>query len=400
MPQYQYRARDSGGKLIVGKLRAGNEDRAAALLKENGLTLISLEAEEKTSVFQKNIFGGVNMRDLILFFRQTASMINAGVPILDIIKAISKQSNKRLFQSVLNEVAYDIESGDSLSLAMGKHEKVFTPFMLGMIRTGEVSGRLSESLESLSTYLEQDYTFVRKVRAAFTYPAFVLVIVVVITIILFAFVVPQLVGLFSDAGVTLPLPTRILIAISNFLQQFWAVLLALIAVGGLLLRSYIKTPEGRFSVSTFVLRVPILSSLLSKLYLSRLTSVLHTLFSGDVPALEALVLAKEAVGNRIYQRVLDETVAAVKDGASISTVWRNEVYIPPMLISMVEVGERSGTVDKAFAEASRFFRRDVEATLETITVLLEPLLVIFLGVGVAIVVAAVLLPIYNLVLVI
>jgi type IV pilus assembly protein PilC len=143
-----------------------------------------------------------------------------------------------------------------------------------------------------------------------------------------------------------------------------------------------------------------MSTLLIKLYLARLTSVLHTLFSSDVPALESLMLAKEAVGNRVYQRVLDDTVAAVKDGASVSSVWRNEPYVPPMLTSMVEVGERSGTVDKSFAEASRFFRRDVESALETITVLLEPILVIVLGIGVAIVVAAVLLPIYNLVLVI
>ena len=400
MPQYQYRARNAEGKLIVGKLRAGSQERATALLGENGLTVISLEQEDKTPLLQRNVLEKVGLRDLILFFQQAASMINAGVPILDIVKSVGQQSRKRVFQKTLLEVAYDIEAGDSLSIAMSKHEKIFTPFMLGMVRTGEASGRLSESLESLASYLEQDYTFMRKVRAAFTYPIFVLVVVFVITVILFVFVVPQLVAMFSDAGVDLPLPTRILIAISLFLQKYWVVLIAITLAGLALFRSYIRTPEGRYAVSTFVLRIPIVSTLLSKLYLSRLTSVLHTLFSSDVPALEALVLAKQAVGNRIYQRVLDDTVAAVKDGASLSSVWRQEVYIPRMLVSMVEVGERSGTVDRSFAEASRFFRRDVESTLETITVLLEPLLVIGLGIGVGIVVAAVLLPIYNLVLVI
>lgn len=399
MPRYEYRARDKAGKLVAGRLRAGSEDRASKLLQSHGLTAVSLQVAPDVPVWQQSIGSGVGLRDLILFFRQLASMINAGVPILEGVKSISRQVSKQSLQNILTEVTYDIEAGESLSGAMSKHERAFSPFMLGIIRTGEVSGRLSQSLESLAAYLDRDYTFLRKVRAAFAYPVFVLAVVIILTIVLFIFVLPQLVTLFEGAGVVLPLPTRILIAVTTFVQRFWPLLLMLLVAGGLLLRSYARTPEGRYSLSTLMLRIPLVSRLLTKLYLARLTTVLHTLFSSDVPALESLMLAKEAVGNRVYRRILDETVAAVKDGASVSSIWRHEAFIPPMLTSMVEVGERSGTVDKSFAEASRFFQRDVETALETITTLLEPILVIILGIGVAIVVSAVILPIYNLVLV-
>jgi type IV pilus assembly protein PilC len=401
MPKYEYRARDPQGKIVAGSLRAANEDRAKNLLASHKLVVVSLHPVESQSVWQRNVFGqGASMPDLILFFRQTASMIKAGVAILDAVKVISRQVHKQSFRRVLQEVAYDIEAGSSLSSAMSKHDKVFSLFVLGMVHTGEVSGRLSESLESLASHLDQDYAFLRKVKAAFTYPLFIIGVVILLTFILFAFVLPQLIVLFDDAGVDLPLPTRILIAITTFLQRYWIMLVVLLATVGVVFRSYVQTPEGRYSFSTFMLRIPGISTLLSKLYLARLTSVLHTLFSSDVPALDSLKLAKEAVGNKVYQRVLDDTVAAVKDGASISSLWKQEMDIPPMLTTMVEVGERSGTVEKSFAEASRFFKRDVESALDTITVLLEPILVIVLGIGVAIIVAAVLLPIYNLVLVI
>lgn len=400
MGRYEYRARDKQGKITIGRLRASSRDQAVAMLQSHGLTVSSLQTVAQVPFWQQNIAGrGASLRDLILFFRQTASMINAGVPILDAVRAIGNQLNKRAFRTVLADISYDIEAGDSLSSAMSKHEHVFNLFMLGLVRTGEVSGRLSESLESLADYLEQDYTFIRKVRAAFAYPIFVLAVVIILIIILFTFILPQLVTLFHEAGVTLPLPTRVLIGVTTFLQHFWPLLTVLLVAGVLLARSYSRTPDGRYWLSTLMLRIPLLSTLLSKLYLARLTSVLHTLFSSDVPALESLMLAKEAVGNRVYQRILDDTVDAVKDGASVSSVWRHEAYVPSMLTSMVEVGERSGTVDKSFAEASRFFRKDVETALETINVLLEPILVIILGIGVGFVVAAVLLPIYNLVLV-
>ncbi|MEX0650372.1 MAG: type II secretion system F family protein [Candidatus Andersenbacteria bacterium] len=401
MPRYTYQARDENGKLTRGSLRAANEERAGSLLRAHKLSPIAIVAAEDAPFWQRE-FGifSISTKDLILFTRQMASMIRAGVPIIETIRAIEDQVQKRAFKKILEEMAYDIEAGDSLSNAMSKHSKAFNPFILGIVRTGEASGRLSESLNSISDYLEQDYAFVRKVRAALAYPVFVLVVVVILTIVMFTFVLPQLVGLFADSGVQLPWPTRVLIGVTTFVQSYWILLLVVAAAAFVLARSYFRTPEGRYTLSTWALRAPVLSTLFQKMYLARLTSILHTLFSSDVPALDSLALAREAVGNKVYQRILSDTIKSIKDGSSISYVWRHEPYIPSMLTAMVAVGERSGEIQTAFSEASRFFKRDVDTILESITVLLEPLLIVILGIGVGIVVGAVLLPIYNLVLVI
>lgn len=401
MPQFSYEARDKDGKLTRGTLRAANEDRASSLLRSHGLTPTSIElSEDSTPIWQREFGGGASTKDLILFTRQMASMIRAGVPVIETLKSLQEQVRKFAFKEVIQAMMYDVESGDSLSNAMGKHPKTFSPFILGVVRTGEVSGRLSESLDLASDYIEQDYTFMRRVRIALTYPVFVLAIVVLLVIIMFTFVLPQLVTLFENTGVLLPWPTRVLIAITDFAQSYWIVLVIGAIIAGVVIRSYIKTAEGRYAISTWVLRVPLVSILFQKLYLARLTSILYTLFSSNVPALEALALAKDAVGNKVFQRILDDTINAVKDGASISYVWRNEPYIPNMLTAMVSVGEHSGEVAKAFQESNRFFKRDVEEALDSIVVLLEPLLIIVLAIGVGIVAGAVLLPIYNLVLVI
>lgn len=401
MATFAYRARQANGTLTRGTLRAANEDRASSLLRSNGLTPVSLERIEEQSVFNRSIgFGRVSTKDLIVFFREAASMILSGVPVLETLKALQVQSKKERFTKIIREIIYDIEAGESLSIALSKHANTFNQFVLGIIRTGEASGKLGDSLNAIGNQLEEEYRFQRKIRAALIYPIFVLVLVVVLVIIMFTFVLPQLVGLFADAGVQLPLPTRILIAITNFLTRYWIVVLVCAASLGLLFRSWIRTAEGRYTFSTMALSIPVLREITQKVYLARMTSALATLFASDVPVIEALSLARESIGNRVYQRILDDTVQAIKDGASISYVWGQEPHIPAMLTTMVNVGEKSGEVSHAFTQANKFFARDVEDILETITILLEPILIVILGIGVGIIVGSVLLPIYNLVLVI
>ncbi len=401
MATFAYRARQTNGALTRGTLRAANEERASSLLRAHGLAPVSLERIEEQSILHRSLsFGSVGTKELIVFFREAASMILAGVPVLETLKALQLQSKKERFTKIIREIIYDIEAGESLSIALSKHANTFNQFILGIIRTGEASGKLGESLNAIAMQLEEEYGFQRKVRAALIYPAFVLVLVVVLVLIMFTFVLPQLVGLFQDAGVQLPLPTRILIAITNFLTTYWAILIMCVITIGLLFRSWIKTAEGRYTFSSMALSIPVLREIIQKVYLARMTSALATLFASDVPVIEALSLAREAIGNRVYQRILDDTVQAIKDGASISYVWAQEPHIPAMLTTMVNVGEKSGEVAKAFQQANKFFARDVADILETITILLEPILIIILGIGVGIIVGSVLLPIYNLVLVI
>ncbi|MEO6077682.1 MAG: type II secretion system F family protein, partial [Candidatus Andersenbacteria bacterium] len=305
MATFNYKARQANGTLTRGTLRAANEERAGSLLRSHELTPVSIEEVKEGSVLHRSIGSfGVSMKDLILFFREGSSMINAGVPILETLQALQKQMKKQAFQSVIQEIIYDIESGESLSIAMSKHPAVFNQFVLGIIRTGEASGKLGQSLIAIADQLEEEYGFTRSVRAALIYPIFVLVIVVLLVIIMFTFVLPQLVTLFDDAHVQLPLVTRILIAITHFLTTSWPVLLTVIVALGFLFRSWIRTTEGRYTFSTWMLQVPVLKEIIQKVYLARMTSILSTLFASDVPIIEALGLARESIGNRVYQRIL------------------------------------------------------------------------------------------------
>lgn len=400
MSEFSYRAKTREGKQVRGKVQASDEQRATALLQSKGYEILALTAASGGSWLNKTVFGGgVGSRDLVLFSRQMASMIRAGVPVLEAVQTFRKQISKAGFRVLLDDIAYDIEGGESLSNSLARHPGVFSLFYLGVIRTGEASGRLSEALETIADYVEQNYQFNRKVRSALTYPIFVLTAVVIVVVIMFSFVVPQLVILFDEAAVELPLPTKILLAVNNFGHDYWYVV-ALVALAlGILGRQYLRTPEGQYTISSWALKLPLFSQLFKKVYLSRLTSILSTLFASDVPVIEALRIARSSTVNRVYQQILDDTAGAVKNGATVSSVWEHEPFIPPILTTMVGVGERSGEIEAAFKEAHDFFQRDVEEMLDSVTVFLEPVLVIILAIGVGIIAAAVLLPIYNLVLV-
>lgn len=400
MSTFTYQARTAAGKIVKGSLQAASQERARALLRANNLIPVEISSPEKKSVLGLSIGGSsINTKEKIMFSRQLASMITSGVPIFESITALTKQAESPALQKLLRELAYDIEGGRSLSQALSRHQDTFSQFYLGVIKTGEASGHLSDSLVILADYLEQNYAFMRKVRSALMYPSFVIGVVLIVITLMLLYVVPPLVELFQEAQVPLPLPTRILIGLTNFLNSFWYLIGALAIVLGFILRYYYKTPEGRYAFSSLVLHVPLLNTLFVKIYLTQLTSILDTLFRSDVAVLESLRIAKFSMSNEVYQRILEETSAAVKDGASLSEVWENEAYIPPMLTAMVAVGERSGEVHKAFSEAHRFFKRDVDEILDQLAVFLEPLLVIILAVGVGIIAAAIILPIYNLVLV-
>ncbi len=400
MPTFIYSARNAKGKIVKGTLESATLERAKNLLRNNKLTPVKISSSRWRSLLNMNIMRrSASAKELVLFSRQLSSMIAAGVPILESLRALITETSNASFRTTLESVAYDIEGGASLSQALSKHPEAFNLFFQGIVRTGEASGRLAESLGIMADYLESNYVFSRKVRSALVYPIFVIVSVIIVVILMFVFVVPQLIVLFEEASVQLPWPTRLLISTVDFVQSFWIAMIGLAVAIFFLGRSYLRTPDGQYALSAFALYLPGLKNIVSKIYLARMTSVLHTLFSSDVPVIESLSIAKDSLGNRVYQNVLSKTTQAIKDGANISAVWEQEPLIPNMLTTMVAVGERSGNIDKTFGEAYRFFRRDVDEILATLTTFIEPLLVIILAIGVAIIVAAILLPIYNLVLV-
>ena len=400
MPSFSYTGRNEAGGTVKGTLRASNEARARALLAANNVTPLTVTSAAQRSLLQRDVLGGgVGAKDLVLLSRQLGAMISAGVPILQALQALARQVEKDAFERLLNELAGDIEGGVALSVSLAKHPAIFSPFFVGVVRTGEASGQLADALDTLADYLEENYVFVRKVRSALLYPAFVLVGAVIVVSLMFIYIVPQLVTLFTEAAVELPLATRVLIVVTDLVTHYWYLGLGLAVILALVLRSYLKTPDGHYTLSLLAVRLPGLRGLAIKLYLAQVTAILYTLFKSDVSIVKALEVARDSIGNAVYASILDRTLIAVQDGATISDVWETEELIPPMLTTMVAVGEQSGDLANSFAEAGRFFRRDVDEMLATISTLLEPLLVILLGIAVAFIVAGVLLPIYNLVLV-
>lgn len=401
MPEYSYRARNRLGSVTKGTIKAPSEERASAMLSEHGLIPLEVQDVKELSIFRRD-FGlrVVRVRDRAIMARQLSTMIESGIPILQALRILVTQTENSYLSDILRDVSYDVEGGEALSNALEKFPRVFSEFFVSMVRSGEASGRVSAALLQLADHEERDYELVRKVRGALIYPAFVVGSMVIIGVIMMIFVVPQLVELFAAAEVTLPWTTRALIAVSNFLASFWWFVILFLALVVYLLRSYIQTPEGRYAMSGFLLRIPILGRLLRKLYLARFAGALETLVESEVPVIRALLIARDVLSNRVYQAIIEQTAEEVKNGSTISGSLEKYPEIPLMVSQIIGIGERSGQLGNSLAAVHRFYRREVDDALQNITQLIEPVVIVLLGLGVALLIAAVLMPIYQLVQVI
>lgn len=401
MPEYSYRARNRQGQLTKGTIRATNEERAGAMLAEHGLIPLEIRDLKELSVFRREFgFRTVRVRDRAIMARQLATMIQAGIPILQALRILVVQTENSRLADILHEVSYDVEGGEALSNAIEKFPKVFSEFFVSMVRSGEASGRVAETLQQLADHEERDYEMIRKVRGALIYPIFVITSMVGLGIVMMVFVLPQLVDLFRESEVPLPWTTRLLIAVMTFSASYWWFLLIFIGLVTYLLLSYLRTPEGVYAMSGLLLRLPVAGRLLQKLYLARFSGALKTLVESEVPVIRALLIARDILGNRVYQAIIDETAEAVKNGSTISAALEKYPEIPLMVSQMVSVGERSGQLGGSLEAVHRFYRREVDDTLQNLTQLIEPVVIVLLGIGVAILLSAVLMPIYRLVQVI
>lgn len=398
MPEYRYRARNRQGKMTRGDIKAPSPDRASAMLVEHGLVPIDIQDVKELSLFRREFtIRRVKVRDRAIMAREFATMIEAGISILQALRILVVQTESPRLADILREVSFEVEGGEALSNALEKYPGVFSEFFVSMIRSGEASGRVSEALEQLADQEERDYELVRKVRGALIYPAFVVSIMIILGIIMIIFVVPQLVSLFKESNVPLPWPTRILIAVSAFLTNYWWFVLIFLGFAAYLFSTYARTPEGRYTIHSVILKVPIFGGLLRKLYLARFSGVLRTLVEGEVPVIRALLVARDIIENRVYQVIIEQTAEEVKNGASISSSLEKYPEIPLMVSQMINVGEKSGRLGKSLESVQRFYKREVDDAIQNFSQLIEPVVIIVLGIGVALLLAAVLMPIYQLV---
>ncbi|HEX9375073.1 MAG TPA: type II secretion system F family protein [Actinomycetota bacterium] len=394
---YTYRVRDRQGKLVTGSLQADNERLVISKLQEMGYVPVQV-AEKKESLAGRELAfrpNHVRLKDLSVFSRQFATMVNSGLPILKALAILSEQTESKPLAKVVTEVRLDVERGSSLSQAMAKHPKVFQNLYVAMIKAGETGGVLDSVLLRLADNMEREVELRQRVKSAMTYPVVVLAMVSLILVAMLLFIVPQFKGIYANLGGTLPLPTRILLFCSDAFRKLWWIWI-LAAIGGTFaFKRYRATPQGRATIDAFKLKVPVFGGLFHKSALSRFASTLSILLRSGVPILQSLDIVTETVNNRVISKAVSDVQGSVKEGESIARPLGKHAVFPPMVVQMLAVGEETGAVDTMLEKVAQFYDNEVTATVDSLTSLIEPLMIAIIGGCVGLAVIALYLPMFN-----
>ncbi|HEY4521990.1 MAG TPA: type II secretion system F family protein [Candidatus Paceibacterota bacterium] len=400
--QYKYTAKTQDGKETKGTLDAASLDLAVGALQRKNLLIIFIEpVGEKPKGLAGllsflDFFSSVKMQDVVLFSRELATLFEAKVPIVNSLNIIISETENKTLRRVLSDVLDDIQGGISLSQAFSRHEKVFSRFYVSMVKSGEESGKLEEIFKFLADYLERTFELQRKARNALIYPAFVLSAFVVVMILMLVFVIPKLSTILEETGQAVPIYTKIVIGASDFLRNFGFFVLIFLALLGVFIFRYAHTGNGKVYFARFLISIPIIGNLYRKIYLSRIADNLSTLLSGGITALRALDITSEVVDNEIYRRILVDSLESVKGGSMISDSLSKYKDIPSLFSQMIRIGEETGKLDYILKSLAGFYKRDVDNMVDNLVTLIEPILILALGLGVGLLVASVLIPIYNL----
>lgn len=395
--KFAYQARDQKGELKKGFVIAANVQKAEQLLANNGLIIINLKVQTE-NIFTKveALFNRVSYKDLVVFSRQLSTLVAARVPILQSLRILEAQVISKGLVIVVRNLIADIESGQSLSLAMSRHPDVFGNVYISLVRSGEAAGTVSESLSYLADQLEKDYELRSKVKSALTYPTFVMSALVIVGILMFKFVLPKLTSVLKEQGGDLPLISKYLISFTDFFEVYWWVVI-LVIIGSLIaLRSFIFTRSGRYLWDKFKIQIPIIGPVLQKVYMARFSRNLATLVAGGLPIIQALKIISEVINNVIYRDILIITAEQVTNGKAISDSLLKFEEFPPLVTQMVRVGEQTAELDTILLKLAVFYEKEVDAQVGTLSSLIEPIIMVILGLSVGLLVAGVLLPIYNL----
>jgi type IV pilus assembly protein PilC len=395
--EFSYQARDNQGTLRTGTVEAANMASAQEILHAHGLIVIKvLPVRHVSFLEQLNFFDRISPKEIVLFSRQLATLINAKVPIVMSLKILQTQVTARKLQKIIGEIATKVEAGDALSVAITGYPKLFNDMYVNLVHSGELSGGLDESLTYLADQVEKDYDLRSKIIGALTYPAFILSALVIVGFLMFIFVLPPMIALLEESQVELPFTTKILVFATNFMQNYWYIALAVIIGTVVGLKLYINTTSGRYLFDYMKLRMPIFNKLALDIYMSRFARNLSTLMAGGIPIVKALDSVADIVGNAVYRDILFEASTEVKNGKGIAQSIADRSEFPPIVSQMVQIGESTGKLTEILDKLARFYEKEVEAILKTMTTLIEPIIMMLLGLAVAVMVAGILLPIYNL----
>lgn len=392
MPTFAYTARTLGGELKTATMDAASRDEVVAQLRRQKLIVVKID-EEKA----KKRMGRIKTRDIVIFTRQFATMINAGLPLVQALDILSRQSENKALQDVTRQVVYDVESGHTVADALRRHPKAFTDLYVNMVAAGEAGGILDTILLRLATFLEKNDALVGKVKSAMIYPAVIMSVAVVAIVVLLIFVIPVFQNMFASVNLSLPLPTRVVIGLSSFLKHYWWLMGAGIWGGIFMLRQFYRTPAGKLRVDSFMLHMPVLGDMLRKSAVSRFTRTLGTLISSGVSILDGLEITAKTAGNQVIHNAIMESRASIAGGDTISAPLQKSAVFPPMVISMIAVGEQTGGLDEMLTKIADFYDTEVDTAVSGLLSLMEPIMIVFLGVIVGGMVVAMYLPIFDMI---
>lgn len=398
MITFTYTARDtSTNKVVKSTVQAESERAAAKLLMGQGIVPLDIKEQSEGNGLLGKFNNRVGTKDRVIFTRQLATLVNAGLPLAQALRTVSDQTVNKKLKSVVQDIITAVEGGSSLADAFARHPTVFNEVYISLIAAGEVSGTLDRSLERIANQQEKDAELMSKVRGALVYPCIVLLVIFGVIIFMLTTVVPQIEKLFDDLNQELPLVTSIMVAAADFMGRFWWLIIAIIIAGVYFLRRYISTDSGRKVVDGVKLHAPVFGTLLQKLYMARLTRTGETLLASGVPMLEMMGIAAKSANNMVVSAAIMRAADKVRGGKSLSSSLKNEDAIESLVPQMISIGEQSGGIDKMMGKAADFYEKEIDAAVRALSVAIEPVLMVFLAIVAGGMVAAVLLPVYGLI---
>ncbi len=394
MDQYNYTVKDKQGVARKGLIEAPSEKQAVSILHEKGFTVLTLK--KKSKGFEIPLFKGIGIGPLSQFTRQLATMVTSGLPLTDALEVLEKQTDNKNLNAVIKEIAADIQGGNTFASALDKHENVFSKAYVNVIKAGEASGTLDKVLLKLADTQEKDREFQSRIKGAFIYPIIIVVAMTFVAAGILIFVVPKLSEVYSDLDISLPLPTIILIGASNFLINFWWLVIILGFATYVGLKRYKKTPSGALVLDSMALKAPIFGKLNRDSSLTQFTRTLGSLVAAGVPILEALKISGETASNAVHRKAVAEVAKQVEKGVVLSKAITVSDVFPPIIPQMITVGEETGKMDEVLEKVANYFDLEVEHQTKNLTTALEPLIMLALGVMVGLLMIAIILPIYSL----
>jgi type IV pilus assembly protein PilC len=394
MPTFTYTARAINGDLKSATIDAPSRDDVIKQLRQLKLNVVKID---EGTANRKKRGGSIKMRDIVIFTRQFSTMINAGLPLVQALDILASQSENPALKEVTRQVMFDVESGNTVADALRKHPKAFSDLYVNMVAAGEAGGILDTILMRLAVFMEKNDALVRKVKGAMIYPGVIISVAAIAITVLLVFVIPTFENMFNSAGIELPLPTRIVIGLSRGLKSYWYMVIGA-AIGIFVsIKRYYATPGGKLNIDRLMLKMPVLGDVLRKSAVSRFTRTLGTLISSGVSILDGLEITAKTSGNRVIQDAIMESRASIAGGETIAAPLKKSAVFPPMVISMIAVGEQTGGLDEMLTKIADFYDEEVDAAVSGLLALMEPVMIVFLGVVVGGMVVAMYLPIFDMV---